>query len=63
VSFPTAARARGRSQQSLEIKSAVLPELQMPLKDARRLLATPCFSELLVAYALERLRRHCRSSI
>jgi len=39
----------------------VLPELQMPLKNACRLMATPRLAEVLVFGALECVGGHCRS--
>ena len=58
VRVRTPARARYAGQQGIEIKSPVLPELYMPLNNARSLMAAPRFPEILVLRVSKCVRRH-----
>src|SRR5258708_1222916 len=51
-------RARYAGQQGIEIKSPVLPELYMPLHNARSLMAAPRLPEIVVLRVSKCVRRH-----
>jgi hypothetical protein len=50
--------ARYAGQQSIEIKATVLPELNVPLNNARSLMAIPRLAEILVLCISKCVGRH-----